>query len=83
MTDTKIKFWGDWQTKKNEFEDIQMWWNTGKLYIKSLTIEYARDMYYLRKNQKSDLLRQLREEQEKDKEKERKDLTSCLMDTKI
>ena len=53
-------FWQHWRHFKPDYDDIQVWWDVGKTYIKSLTIEYARDLYILNKTRREDLLTQLR-----------------------
>ncbi len=68
LTHTRYKdriesFWGEWQTKKIDYEgDLSLWWDCGKIYIKSITIQYAQELYSLRKGQKYALLDALKEE---------------------
>ena len=59
-------FWEDWQTKKQDYGgDLSLWWDCGKIYIKSITIQYAQELYSLRKSQKYALMDSLKEEKGK------------------
>ena len=55
-------FWLNWQHNRVDFDSDLLWWDCGKAYLKSLTIEYARDLHYTRKSRKLDLLDGLRRE---------------------
>ena len=35
------KFWKFWQYKKIEYEKQNDWWDAGKMYLKTITIEYC------------------------------------------
>ena len=43
-----------------------MWWELGKIYIKATSIQYAKELYYIRTNQKKELLEELRVEAQKE-----------------
>ena len=60
-------FWKEWQQKKENYEDIKMWWDLGKIYIKSITIQYAQELFNTRRAQKEKLLMQLECERHKEK----------------
>ena len=57
-------FWEEWKQKINDFEDISMWWDCGKIYIRSISIQYAQEIHSLRKNRKYSLLHELKMERE-------------------
>ena len=59
------KFWYEWQGHKFEFEDIGLWWDCFKIYVKSISIQYAKEIHNLRKNRKYDLLSELDTERAK------------------
>ena len=52
-------FWRDWKNKKHLYDDLQTWWDLGKIYIKSLSISYAQDLYQIQRNKKDEILTQL------------------------
>ena len=39
-----IEMWTNWQSKKPLYNDIKVWWDIGKRYIKKLTQEYSRQI---------------------------------------
>ena len=58
-------FWKKWLNQKTDFEDIGLWWDCFKVYVKSISIEYAKEIHNLRKNTKYKLLDELKEERDK------------------
>ena len=65
-------FWRECKVKKDNYQDIQMWWELGKIYLKAISIEYAQELYQIKSAEKRELLEELRVENEKpqkDKEK--------------
>lgn len=58
-------FWTEWQGSKWEFEDIRLWWDCFKVYVKSISIQYAKEIHMIRKNRKYDLLDELEIERAK------------------
>ena len=48
-------FWCDWQGKRADYGDIQLWWDLGKSYIRSLSIEYARTLHLARQRTRVEL----------------------------
>ena len=53
-------FWQEWRGIRGDYPDPLKWWDCGKLYIKSLTIQYASDLYTTRRSRKFSLLEDLR-----------------------
>ena len=35
------KFWKNWQNKKREYKNQNLWWDADKLYFKKIAIEYC------------------------------------------
>lgn len=58
-------FWAEWLKNKNDFEDIGLWWDCFKIYVKSISIEYAHQIHQIRKSKKYNLLDELKWEREK------------------
>ena len=58
-------FWLEWQEEKRDFEDIRLWWDCFKVYAKSISIQYAKEIHNIRKNRKYNLLDELEIEREK------------------
>ena len=84
------EFWEDWKTKKSDFQDLQEWWDIGKVYIKSLSIDYAQDLYHTRNEEKRKLTLELakcREGGNQEKEEEilsklkKSEMEKCLSNT--
>ena len=59
------EFWTKWLDQKNDFEDIGLWWDCFKVYVKSISIEYAKEVHALRKNKRYKLLEELNQERDK------------------
>ena len=60
-------FWREWQTKKGDYDgDLSLWWDCGKVHVKSITIQYAQELYSIRKGQRYNLLNSLKDERSKD-----------------
>ena len=55
-------FWDTWINKKQDFEDIGLWWDCFKIYVKSISIEHAKEIHEIRKNTKYSLLADLERE---------------------
>ena len=54
---TRIRnFWTEWQQHKFEFEDIRLWWDCFKVYVKSISIQYAKEIHNSKKSRKYNLL---------------------------
>lgn len=58
------EFWNEWKQKKEEYEDIQIWWDLGKIYTKSLSIQYAQEIFTLKRDKKAKLIEELNFERE-------------------
>ena len=58
-------FWDEWQKEKSNYQDLQMWWDLGKIYIKSISIQYAQEIFKIRKEEQENILENLRQENEK------------------
>ena len=59
------EFWTEWQEYKPDFEDIRLWWDCFKVYVKSISIQYAKEIHSIRKNRKYNLLDELEIERTK------------------
>ncbi len=54
-------FWKDWKTKKLDFDNILTWYDMGKLYVKSIIVQYTSHIQkeiYIRKCDLQELIRQ-------------------------
>ena len=49
------KVWQDWQLKKEEYEDLSLWWDLGKIKIKEYAKMYAIEQSILRKSRIEEL----------------------------
>ena len=68
-------FWKEWKREKEKYEDLQMWWDLGKIYVKSISIQYAQEIYNIRKQEQKSLTEELNNENAKiDTDKEKVDL---------
>ena len=34
-------FWREWKNEKGNYEDVGLWWDIGKTYIKRIAIEFS------------------------------------------
>ena len=55
-------FWLDWQNNRADFDSDLLWWDCGKAYLKSLTVDYSQDLHSQRKSRKVTLLDELSRE---------------------
>ena len=58
-------FWKEWKRKIQDYEDLSLWWDCGKIYLKSISVQYAQEIHKIRKNKKYSLLEELKTEREK------------------
>ena len=58
-TDKVTRFWKHWQTKKQEFRNLNIWWDFGKKKIKHLTIKFSKKIAREKRSKRSKLERDL------------------------
>ena len=49
------EMWHFWQTKKDDYEDITLWWDLGKIKIKELSRTFAIEQSIIKKSKLNDL----------------------------
>ena len=54
-------FWDEWRENKQNYNSLSKWWDLGKVYIKERTIEFASAKNKRRREQRKNLLYDLRE----------------------
>ena len=58
-------FWNDWQNEKTKCKTHNEWWEIGKLYIKTITIEYCTKKNKEINNRYNQLIKNINEEKSK------------------
>ena len=62
------EFWREWRTRKDEYQNLQKWWDFGKIRVRTLTIDYATWKNREKRKEKRELLKTLREERQRETE---------------
>ena len=56
------QFWKDWQNEKTKYKTYSQWWEIGKLYIKTIIIEYCKQKNKEINNRYNKLIENINEE---------------------
>ena len=48
-------FWHDWQRKKLSFQNLSVWWDAGKLYLRQIIQKFSREIAFTNKQKFSNL----------------------------